>query len=30
VEEINKARSVLAQNGIEASLVKLKDAKASQ
>lgn len=30
VEEINKARSLLAQNGIEASLVKLKDAKASQ
>lgn len=28
VEEINKARALLAQNGIEASLVKVKDARA--
>lgn len=27
VEEINKARALLAQNGIEASLVKVKDAR---
>lgn len=30
VEEINKARAMLAQNGVEASLIKVKDARASQ
>jgi hypothetical protein len=27
VEEINRVRSQLAQNGVEASVVKIKDAK---